>query len=70
MARVQFLDAQVKALEMVQMAEEMKAAQCFLDVLAQVDVRKLKFLEMLQESEMNLIHILCFPSFGNDLLET
>ena len=70
MARVQVLDAQVKALEMVQVAEEMKAAQCFLDVLAQVDVRKLKFLEMLQESEMNLIHVPCFPSFGNALLET
>ena len=70
MAQVQVVDAQVKALEMVQVAEEMKAARCFLGVLTKVGVRKLKFLEMLQESEMNLIHVSCFLSFGNALLET
>ena len=70
MVQVQVLHAQVKALEMVQVAEEMKAAQCFVDVLAQVDVRKLKFVEMLQELEMNVINVQCFLSFGNALLQT
>ena len=62
MAGVQVLEAQVKvkALEMVQVAEKMKAARCFLDVLTQMDLRKLKCLEMFQESEMNLIHVPCF----------
>ena len=49
MAGVQVFEGQVKVkvLEMVQVAEEMKAAQCFEDVLLQVDLRKLKVLEML-----------------------
>ena len=73
MAEVQVLEAlvKVKVLEMVQVVEEMKAGQCFLNVLAQVDTRKLKVLEMLQESvEMKLTHVPCFlallgQSFGH-----
>ena len=51
MARVQVLEDQVKVkvLEKVQVVEEIKCAQCFLDFLAQVDPRKLKAPQMLQE---------------------
>ena len=39
----------VKVLEMVQVVEGMKSLQCFVDILAQVDPRNLKALQMLQE---------------------
>ena len=51
MAGVQVLEDQVKVkvLEMVQVVEEMKCPQCFPDFLAQVDPRKMKAQQMLQE---------------------